>query len=78
MEEKRLAELLTYAKVCFEHLTSPFELIHLRKKKVTDTEVVELSKHIAKTIEDELDWSIGAKNLAEYVEQAEHEFKETQ
>lgn len=86
MEQKRRNELLAYAQVCFEHCISPFVTIHLKKKKVTSSECIELSKDIAKIIEEDLEevfeaaWEDGddIEKLAKYMKQAKKEFKETQ
>ena len=86
MEEERLLELLAYAKVCFEKCTSPFETIHLAKKKVTANECVELSRAIADILEDEVEGKTCVRALKtgsgqlgkDLIAQAEQEFAETQ
>jgi len=86
MEDKRLHELLAYAKVCFDKCTSPFETMHLVKKNVTADECRELSQTIADIIEDELDYKTCVTGLRtatgplskELIAQAEKEFAETQ
>jgi len=78
MEEKRLLELLAYAKVCFEKCTSPFAHIHLSKKKVSADECVDLSNEIADILDTTLSFNYGVLEAKEALEQAEQEFMETQ
>jgi len=86
MEERRLHELLAYARVCFDKCTNPFETVHLAKKNVTADECRDLSQTIAEILEDELDFRscITALRTAkgplskELIAQAEKDFAETQ
>jgi len=80
MEQKRLIELLAYAKVCFEKCTSPFETTHLDKKEVNADECRDLSFKIAELIEDEVNLllSYDEEKAKAILEQAEKEFEETQ
>lgn len=80
MDKERELELLAYAKVCFEKCTSPFETIHLVKKKVTVDEWIDLSRKIAECIDGEFEISCGYKIevYKEAIDKAEKEFAETQ
>ncbi len=64
-ELKRMAELLAYASVCFEHCTNPFDRVHLLKMHVTADECGALSEAIAELIADNVDhslvWAAGKK-----------------
>lgn len=80
MKVERLVELMAYAKVCFDHNTSPFETMHLVKKNVTSDECKELSGDVAEAIEAflvGLSMSLNA-SLNAIEGQAEKEFMETQ
>jgi hypothetical protein len=66
----RRRELLAYASVCFKHMTSPFESIHLRKINVTLDECGNLSDEIAGQLAD----MVREQDLVE----AEKLFQETQ
>lgn len=70
MNKQRLEELLAYAAACFNHMTSPFETMHLRKKNITLDECGDLSFEISNIL------SGYASNAA--MEKAEKEFQETQ
>jgi uracil phosphoribosyltransferase len=80
MEPKRLAELLTYAKVCFDSCTSPFELTHLIKKQVKSDECIDLSHQIGEIIAEWLydQLFIRDAEVDKLIEQAKKEFEETQ
>jgi hypothetical protein len=79
MKQKRLIELLAYAKVCFDHCTNPFETTHLVKKDVRSYECRDLSHEIADIIEKELYiWFTGHYDIKSILQQAEKEFAETQ
>lgn len=80
MNNERLIELLAYAEVCFEKCTNPFDLTHLRKKKVTADECKDLSHEIADIIEDTLRFLTygNPDSLTNLLEGAEEEFGETQ
>lgn len=78
MDEKRKLELLAYAKVCFEHGTTPFAMLHLNKKKVTADECKDLSNLIAEVI-DGYSWETWQKEFYDAAnKKAEKEFMETQ
>ena len=68
--DKRLRELLAYAAICFENMTSPFETMHLSKMNVTLDECGDLSESIAGFLQ----MYISKQEL----EVAEALFKETQ
>jgi hypothetical protein len=78
MDSMRLLELLSYAKVCFDKCTNPFDLTHLIKKRVKSDECIDLSHQIASIIEEWIYdmYSEGYQENAE--KQAEEDFKETQ
>ena len=70
MDRLRYRKLLAYVSVCFEHMTSPFETMHLQKMNVTLDECGDLSDAIA----DELAGMVLDEDLVE----AEKLFQETQ
>lgn len=70
MDKLRYRKLLAYASVCFEHMTCPFETMHLQKMNVTLDECGDLSDIIA----DELAGMVYEQDLVE----AEKLFQETQ
>jgi len=78
MEKKRQLELLAYAKVCFDHCTNPFELMHLVKKCVTADECRDLSSAIADCIENYLYEEAWSEEREAALKQAEKDFAETQ
>jgi len=76
MKQERLIELLAFAKVCFEHCTSPFAHKYLIFKNVTADECKELSAQIAIAIENDL-WSRNAWT-DKALKKAEKEFEEAE
>lgn len=70
MDKLRYRKLLAYASVCFKHLTSPFETMHLSKMDVTLDECGDLSDIIANALAD----MVYERDLVE----AEKLFQETQ
>jgi len=84
MEEKRMVELLLYAKVCFERCTNPFAHIHLTKRKVNADECRELSHYIATILEDhayevaDRSKTLIYTDIAKALKKAVEDFEETQ
>ena len=81
MKDKRILELVSYAIACFKHDTSPFEYVHLSKKKVRSSECKKLSDMIAEALENWLydtlpDFSWQMIELT--CRDAERQFDETQ
>jgi len=78
MDKQRLLELLSYAKVCFEKCTNPFEITHLRKKNVSANECRDLSDQIGSIIDEWLYGLYSPEEVETVSSQAEQDFKETQ
>lgn len=78
MNESRKIELLTYAQVCFEKATNPFETIHLIKKAVKASECMELTDLIAECIAIHIEDNASHTVIADEYEKAVKEFAETQ
>lgn len=78
MDKKRRLELLAYAKVCFDKCTSPFETVHLVKKKVNSDECRDLSSEIGDSIENYIEEYFTNNDVIVAIKIAEKEFAETQ
>ena len=78
MNDQRKIELLTYAQVCFEKCTNPFETMHLIKKAVKASECFELSELIAECIAIHIEDNASHTVIANEYEKAVKEFAETQ
>lgn len=78
MKPSRLLELLAYAKVCFDHCTTPFESTHLQKQNVKADECRDLSFKIAETVFEYIEWNFKEDEVEKAMEQARKQFEETQ